>query len=177
MWFKSKERTSSLLIVLVVAALIVMIKLKSHERRFLDRLETVAPPEDSTDVSALHHGGYSNVIVSFKIEDEFAPPLPEHAEPIGTLKRFYFTADNYDPQTRTYSKTFQSDAVKIAELEADLAANRYQNYRLHIVDPDKADYAFFGRLTVECGDGSSAKQVVDEKHRAWGVAAAPETDG
>lgn len=152
------------LALLLIAALLMGLRILS-KRQANQALDAPADVGTSSPTKE-----YTEIKVSFEVEDVFPPPLPEYEE--NDAIRVYFTLQDFDPPTNTYSKTVSADRIKLATLEANLAANNYSAYRLCIVDPRKEGWAFFGRVTVEYGDEPNRTVRVDEKHRVWGVASA-----
>lgn len=176
MLFNHNPFQGRLLVALTIAFLIMVIKVSTREDE-TQPVDTPVAPIESNDFAGIQTGGYKQVTVSFRVEQKFPPPLPEHDE-TDNVKRFLFTAEDYDEATGTYSRTVDVSDVKIAQFKADLTANRYANHRLQIVDPEREHWAYFGRLTVDYGDESQPLQIIDEEHRAWVVAAesVPKTD-
>jgi hypothetical protein len=154
---------------LIAFVLIGIGKWRSYER--MQKAAKTAAEADSIRAEAKDQltGSTREVRVAFHIEEEFAPPLPEHDADAGG-SRTVFTLDEFDKGTKTFTRTVTGTPAELAQFKKELAAKKYAAQRLYIIDPSKPGWAYFGKLTIEFPGDSTRTPIVLEDLRAWVIA-------
>lgn len=95
---------------------------------------------------------YRAVRATFRIQDRQPPPHRAGA-PI-VADEIVFTRDDYVGES-TYSR-------RISNLK--IRANNETTFRVYIVDPEHADWIYYGHLTIEYGESQAPKRLEYDKH-------------
>jgi hypothetical protein len=95
---------------------------------------------------------YRAVQATFRIQDR-QPPSHSVGAPIAADK-IVFTGDDYVDES-TYSR-------RISNLK--IPANNETTFRVYIVDPEHANWIYYGHLTIEYGESQAPRRLEYDKH-------------
>jgi len=158
----------ALTMILVMFLLLGLYKWRIHQEEKFSFENRIALPEPFKKAETKIT---QSAMLKFVIDEEFAPPLPKH-QPKQELARIVFKPEDYDEKNGWYQKSVQHIEGKLEKIKAEFSNEDYSSLYVVIVNPEKKDWAFYGRLLFDTGDPEIETETLDDNHRAWVVAQA-----